>query len=381
MHLAEVLAASGVSDGGFPAAARLALADESAAKQPRRGHAAPSAPSAPPWWTEVPDWQELRDAGAAIKARALATLPEQLERLEREVAAAGGTVHWARDAAEANAKVIGLARERGAGEVIKVKSLATDEIELNAALATAGIRAGRDRPRRADHPARRGPSLAHPGAGDPPQPRRDPRAVPAHDRARGAASEEPEALAETARRYLRERFLSAPMAVSGANFGVAETGSVCVVESEGNGRFCTTVPDTLVTVMGIEKVRRRVARTWRSCSSSCRAPHRRAHEPLHVDLDRRAPRRRAARVPPDPARRRPHRRAGGRGGPPGAALHPLLGLPERVPRVLAHGRARLRLGLSRADRSDPDAAAAGARRAPRCPTPRACAAPVTRSAR
>jgi L-lactate dehydrogenase complex protein LldF len=61
-------------------------------------------------------------------------------------------------------------------------------------------------------------------------------------------------LAERARRHLREKFLSVPMAVSGANFGVAETGAVCVVESEGNGRFCTTLPDTLVTVMGIEKV-------------------------------------------------------------------------------------------------------------------------------
>jgi L-lactate dehydrogenase complex protein LldF len=67
-------------------------------------------------------------------------------------------------------------------------------------------------------------------------------------------SDDPQALVEVARRYLRQRFLSARVAVSGANFAVAETGTVCVVESEGNGRFCLTLPEVLVTVMGIEKV-------------------------------------------------------------------------------------------------------------------------------
>src|SRR5262249_20695039 len=82
---------------------------------------------------ELPDWEALRDAGEAIKARAMATLPEQLERLEASVTRAGGTVHWARDGAEANAIIAGIARAHGAGEVIKVKSLATDEIDLNEA--------------------------------------------------------------------------------------------------------------------------------------------------------------------------------------------------------------------------------------------------------
>src|SRR3954462_2532368 len=87
---------------------------------------------------ELPDWEELRDAGAAIKARAMATLPEQLELLERNVTAAGGVVHWARDGAEAVSIVAGIARDRGAAELIKVKSLATDEIELNEGLARGG---------------------------------------------------------------------------------------------------------------------------------------------------------------------------------------------------------------------------------------------------
>ena len=84
---------------------------------------------------ELPDWEALRDAGAAIKARAMATLPEQLERLEAAVTRAGGKVHWARDGAEANAIVADVARAHGAREVIKVKSIATDEIELNEAPA------------------------------------------------------------------------------------------------------------------------------------------------------------------------------------------------------------------------------------------------------
>jgi L-lactate dehydrogenase complex protein LldF len=90
---------------------------------------------------ELPDWEALRDAGEAIKASAMARLPELLEQLEASVIRAGGVVHWARDAAEANAIVAGIARDHGTEEVIKVKSLATDEIGLNEALADAGVRA------------------------------------------------------------------------------------------------------------------------------------------------------------------------------------------------------------------------------------------------
>src|SRR3954451_19490558 len=90
---------------------------------------------------ELPDWEALRDAGAAIKARAMATLPEQLERLEASVVRAGGVVHWARDGAQANAIVGSIARSHGASEGVKVKSIATDEIGLNDALAAQGISA------------------------------------------------------------------------------------------------------------------------------------------------------------------------------------------------------------------------------------------------
>jgi L-lactate dehydrogenase complex protein LldF len=203
---------------------------------------------------ELPDWQALRDAGSATKARAMATLPAQLERLEAAVTAAGGTVHWARDAAEANAIVAGIAHVHEVREVIKVKSMVTDEIGLNDALAAEGIdsvetdlaelivQLAHDRPSHILVPA------IH-------RNRAEIRALFERTIAQGASlSSEPAALAEVARAHLRAKFLSARMAVSGANFGVAETGTVCVVESEGNGRFCITLPEVLVTVMGIEKV-------------------------------------------------------------------------------------------------------------------------------
>ena len=90
---------------------------------------------------EVPDWEALRDAGSAIKADVQRRLPELLEQFEASATAAGATVHWARDAAEACRIVVELTRATGADEVVKVKSMATQEIELNEALEAAGIAA------------------------------------------------------------------------------------------------------------------------------------------------------------------------------------------------------------------------------------------------
>jgi L-lactate dehydrogenase complex protein LldF len=243
-----------VSRRGFPAAARESLRDSqlrrnlgkatTTIRAKRLGVVA-----------ELDDWEELRSAGSAIKARAMATLPEQLERLEAAVADAGGIVHWARDGAEANAIVGLIARDHGAREVIKVKSLATDEIGLNEALAAGGVEAietdlaelivqlGDD-----DHPSHiLVPAIHHNRA--------EIRALFERTIAQGQElGWEASAIAEAARTHLREKFLSVPMAISGANFGIAETGTICVVESEGNGRMCTTLPEVLVTVMGIEKV-------------------------------------------------------------------------------------------------------------------------------
>jgi iron-sulfur cluster-binding protein len=202
---------------------------------------------------ELPDWEELREAGKAIKTDVLGHLDEYLLQFEAAVEAAGGQVHWARDAAEANAAVVEVARTHGVDEVVKVKSLTTDEIGLNTALAEAGIHALEtdlaELILQLD-----GDWSSHILVPAIHRNRTEIRDLFARTIAPGIESDDPRDLAEAARVYLRERFLAARVGVSGANFGIAETGTVCVVESEGNGRMCTTLPPVLVTVLGIEKL-------------------------------------------------------------------------------------------------------------------------------
>jgi L-lactate dehydrogenase complex protein LldF len=203
--------------------------------------------------SELPDWEALRDAGRAIKADVLAHLDEYLVQFETAVQEAGGHVHWARDAAEANAVVVEIARAHGVTEAVKVKSLTTDEIGLNDALAAAGVHALEtdfaELILQLD-----GDWSSHILVPAIHRNREEIRELFARTIAPGIASNEPAELAEASRVFLRERFLDAPLGISGANFGIAETGTVCVVESEGNGRMCTTLPPVLVTILGIEKL-------------------------------------------------------------------------------------------------------------------------------
>jgi L-lactate dehydrogenase complex protein LldF len=204
---------------------------------------------------ELPDWEELRLAGAALKDEVLGNLDRYLLQVEERVTAAGGQVHWARDAAEANRIVTELVQAVGVDEVVKVKSMATQEIELNEALEEAGIAAwetdlaelivqlDHDRPSHILVPAihRNRAEIRELFL----------RTIPEAPRELGDA---PRELAAAARAHLRRKFLSAKVAVSGANFVVAETGTLVVVESEGNGRMCLTLPEVLISVVGIEKV-------------------------------------------------------------------------------------------------------------------------------
>ena len=203
---------------------------------------------------ELPDWEVLRSAGSSIKARTMRHLDEYLLQLETAVEHAGGQVHWARDAAEANRIITELVQESGADQVVKVKSLTTDEIHLNKALAAAGIRAiETDLAELIIQLA--GETSSHILVPAIHKNRSEIRDLFRHTIARGQdLTDDPQQLAAAARRYLREQFLSAQVAVSGANFAIAETGTICVAESEGNGRMCLTLPRTLITVMGIEKV-------------------------------------------------------------------------------------------------------------------------------
>jgi L-lactate dehydrogenase complex protein LldF len=203
--------------------------------------------------SELPDWEELREAGKAIKEELLANLDRYLIQFESAVQAAGGHVHWARDAAEANSIVAGIAHGHGVTEVVKVKSLTTDEIRLNDALGEAGV-----------HPLETdfaelilqldGDWSSHILVPAIHRNRTEIRDLFARTIAPGIVSDDPADLAEASRLYLRERFLEAKVGVSGANFGIAETGTLCVVESEGNGRMCTTLPPVLVSILGIEKL-------------------------------------------------------------------------------------------------------------------------------
>lgn len=202
---------------------------------------------------EQQDWQELRTSGSEIKKHTLRHLDRYLTQFEQACTAAGGHVHWATDADEANRIIVGLVKQYGGREVIKVKTMTSDEIGLNAAFEAAGIhphetdladmiiQLGKDRPSHIVVPA------LHKN-------RQQVREIFAREMNLPALGENPEDLTDAARHYLREKFLRIKIGVSGANFLIAETGGVCVVESEGNGRMCLTLPDVLITVAGIEKV-------------------------------------------------------------------------------------------------------------------------------
>ena len=208
---------------------------------------------------ELDDFEQLRDAAADIKDDVLANMGRYLVQAEEALTRAGATVHWARDAAEANRIVVGIAASHKVDEVVKVKSMATQEIELNVALEAAGIAAwetdlaelivqlGDDLPSHILVPA------IH-------RNRSEVREIFLREMGKvGMAAEadltdDPAELAGAARRHLREKFMRAKVAISGANFIVADTGTLCVVESEGNGRMCLTLPEVLISVVGIEKV-------------------------------------------------------------------------------------------------------------------------------
>jgi L-lactate dehydrogenase complex protein LldF len=208
---------------------------------------------------EMPDWQALRESGKRIREHTMKYLDSYLLQFEENCVRAGGHVHWARDAAEARRIVVDLARQAiastpgAANEVIKIKSMTTEEVHLNNEFEAAGIRPfetdlaeliiqlGHDQPSHIVVPA------LHKN-------RQQIREIFQREMNLPDLGESPQDLADAARKFLREKFLRIPVAISGANFLIAETGGVCVVESEGNGRMCLTLPNTLITLAGIDKV-------------------------------------------------------------------------------------------------------------------------------
>ena len=202
---------------------------------------------------ELPDWEQLRQTGQEVKEHVLRHLDFYLEQFERACAQAGGKVHWAEDADEANRIIVEVIKNHQEKEVIKVKTMTSDETCLNEALAAAGIRPietdladlivqlGQDKPSHIVVPALHRNKM-------------EIRQLFIEKMGLQELGDQPEEIAAAARHYLREKFLRVKIGISGANFGIAETGSVVVVESEGNGRMCVTLPRVLISLMGIEKI-------------------------------------------------------------------------------------------------------------------------------
>ena len=198
------------------------------------------------------NWEEMRTAARAVRARNIQHLPELLEQLAERVEARGGRVHFAIDAAAATAVVAAIARDTGARSAVKSKSMVTEEIGLNDVLAAAGvdvvetdlgewiIQLAEELPSHILAPA------IHRT--------REDIADLFRKVAAGDVAAIPEELCAFARGRLRERFLHADMGITGANFAVAESGTVVLFTNEGNGRMVTSIPRVHVAVMGMERV-------------------------------------------------------------------------------------------------------------------------------
>ena len=205
----------------------------------------------------LPNWEDLRTQARAIKDEVLSHLDRYLEEFVSSAEARGAQVHWARDAAEANSIIRSLATDRKAQIVVKSKSMTTEETHLNDALEAAGVQVvetdlGEYIIQLADEP----PSHI---------------IAPAIHKTRGQIgalftaelgmppTDDVDRLTSTARATLRDRFAAADLGISGVNFAIAETGTIVIVENEGNIRLTTSVPLIHIAVMGIEKVIPRLA--------------------------------------------------------------------------------------------------------------------------
>lgn len=205
----------------------------------------------------LPNWEDLRSEARAIKDEVLSHLDRYLEEFVGNAEARGAKVHWAGDATEANSIICGLAAERNARTVVKSKSMTTEETHLNNALEAAGMQVvetdlGEYIIQLAEEP----PSHI---------------IAPAIHKTRGQIAElfnaelgmpltdDVARLTSTARATLRDRFAVADAGISGVNFAIAETGTIVIVENEGNIRLTTSLPRIHIAVMGIEKVLPRFA--------------------------------------------------------------------------------------------------------------------------
>jgi L-lactate dehydrogenase complex protein LldF len=204
-------------------------------------------------FTDDDELQGLRELGASIRRYSLANLPRLLEQLEAKLTVNGVQVHWAQNGAEANAIALQIAQRVNAKHIIKGKSMVSEEIGFNHAMEAAGIEAFEsDMGEYIVQLAGEAPShIIMPAI----HKTKQEIAQLFADEVPGVTyTEDVDALIQIGRRVLRRKFADADIGLSGVNFAVAETGTLCLVENEGNGRMCTTVPRVHIAITGIEKV-------------------------------------------------------------------------------------------------------------------------------
>ena len=291
-------------------------------------------------------WEEWREEARQIKIHTLDHLDYYLELLYDNVTAAGGQVHFAADAAEANAIVSHLASSRGVKVATKSKSMVSEELELNPVLESIGvdvyetdlgeyiIQLAGETPSHLVAPA------LHKSKEDVAELFADKLGIP--------YDEDIEVMAAAARVALRDKFMEADLGISGANFVVAETGTLVIITNEGNGRLCTSAPRMHIGITGMEKVipsmqdlatflrilpRSATGQRISSYVSMITGPRRDddedGPEEFHLILV-------------DNGRSRMLRESKAEGG---TVLHSLRGLPEHLPGVPEGGRSLLRVGL------------------------------------
>jgi len=236
----EFMAASTQALSNVPLQAALERLTDTLMTGNRRGYAA------------LTDSDRLRDHAKHIKEHTLAHLDRYLEQLEASIQKLGGHVHWAANAAEAREIVVAIAQKAGCKKAVKSKSMTSEEVHLNPALEAAGIevtetdfgeyiiQVAGERPSHLVAPA-----VHH---------TRESVARVLSDHLGEKLADDPKSLALTGRRVLRTKFFEADLGISGANFAVAETGTIVLITNEGNGRLTTTCPRVHVALMGMEKV-------------------------------------------------------------------------------------------------------------------------------
>ena len=305
----------------------------------------------------TPGWEEMRTRAQAVKTHTIANLDYYLEQVEARVTESGGNVFFAQDGEAASRYILDLVRREGVRRVIKGKSMLSEEMDLNSQLAAAGVEATE---------TDLGEYLIQ-LAGDTPyhiiapaihMSKEQAAELLRRDAGAGDMGGDITELTAEARRQLRDKFIEADMGITGANFVAADTGTLVLVTNEGNGRMCTSMPRIHVAIMGMEKVvpsLEDMGMFLRLLIRSATGQRLSTYVTTVNGPRRPRGRGRAGAVPPGHRGQRALPDTGGPAHAGGAELHPVRGVPERLPGIPEGRGARVRVGVLRAHRRDLDA--------------------------